>query len=365
MKKVLLPITFLFVFFASFAITDKKVKTLDHYYLNLYNEVCSSDDAAVEVKVISEEDSIKVYSWSFDGNPLSVETYRILNDSVQDKWGTQVSFWPNGAIPHIHQFIDKLREIDHVKVYNIKGILEKETYVDRIKGFRSTGTWYEDGKVKSYTATSTTSDNKLISETKTWFETGEIKTIQKQVNGVSETYTIYEKDGSVAFKLPLSDGDKIYLNQDGNACTKNVSAYTSEVHIENDSIKIFAFNNKGKLHMVQNFMHYTPEQVIKWGTQHYYYTTLDNAQPVDSLILFKGINDETLKEIKYYPNGKLLSEKVITFNEVLIPIEELRQYGPEGTMRRYQKRKADVVVEGKMYDSEGKEIPFIEFKEQY
>jgi len=366
MKKLICSLFCLFIVFISFAISDKKVKTLDHYYLDDNNMVCSADFASVEIKVISEADSIKVYAWDQNGRPLSVDTYRVLNDSIQDKWGTQLLFWEGLETLRVHQFIDKKNDTDHVKVYNVKGILEKETFVDRINGISIVAKWDPNGKKQSYSTTKISPEGVSELTSSIWYESGALKTSQTMINGKSTEYTLYEEDGTIAFQLPVKDGDSIYINNKGEACTKDLSVFRGVVHLENDSIKLSIYNKQGRLHCLQNFMNFTPTGAVAWGSQHYYYT--DDAhenQKVDSLYQFKAVNGENLVEKKYYPNGKVLSVQKLTYNNVMLPVVELQQYDPNGVLRRYQKKLADNLIEGHMYDSEGKEtFPFYEFKEQ-
>ena len=73
---------------------------------------------------------------------------------------------------------------------------------------------------------------------------------------------------------------------------------------------------------------------------------------------------EKKRKRKFYPDGKLMSETTVTYNNVMLPVKELRQFYPSGVLRRYQKHLGEKLVEGHVYNSEGKETePFFEFKE--
>ena len=104
--------------FPALAAPDKKPKVIDSYYVDGRGMVCDYEDAFFAIKVLKDGDSIKVHQFNaITEIPVSVETYKVLTDSVQVKWGTQFMFNAEGAIS-IFENIDLVRGIDEVIKYD-------------------------------------------------------------------------------------------------------------------------------------------------------------------------------------------------------------------------------------------------------
>lgn len=361
MKKLCTLLLFVGLCIGAIAGPDKKGKTIDKYYLDLFKALCPYDEAVYEVKVIAEEDSIKLYTSNLrTGYPVSLETYKQYDDSAQVRWGTQLSYYDTGEI-HRHQFIDSESGVDYVLVYNKSGIVEQQTIIDKFMGVSTFTTWYASGKKKSHTQSKNALLGREESVLTTWYENGNVLREQRSLNGKTQELKMYEETGELFLRIPLQQGDTLFLSQEGNSVSRKGAVNTGVVNLDGDSIKVSIYDLNGRLLSEENFMKYSPEDVVSWGKQKYYYTT--TAQPVDSVMVFKGINGENLQENTYYQDGKLKSSSNVTFNNVMVPVKELRQYYPSGKLYRYQKHEGEKLLEGHMYDSEGNEtLPFYEFK---
>jgi len=344
-----------------FAASKKKAKIIDHYYVDQNQNETVYDLATYEIKVFQDADSIVVCSWLIETDlPHSLETYRVLNDSVQDKWGTQILYFPDGSVRRA-QFIDKVMGIDHSTSYLIGGQKESEAVINHITGESLMQTWYPSGQLKTQTKTVTDVSYNVKSDIDSWFESGKISRRQSTVNHLTTKLKVYDEDGFVTLSLPCQQGDTVYMNNKGAIAARKVATMYGIFDLQGDSIKVNTYSKSGRLLATENFMKYSPEEAVPWGVQKYYYTTIE--QPTDSLVIFKGVNGVNLLEDQYYTDGKKKSTTTITYDRVMLPTKELRQYFQSGKLRRIQKHVGDKLVDGHCYDAEGKEIPFYEFKE--
>lgn len=341
---------------------SRRGKKLDTYYLNEDNEICSYDRASYLVTVQKEADSIKVYT-TFIGNNLlyKLETYKVLNEEEQEKWGVQQLYNYEGKL-RMHQYIDPRTGIDSQVTFGHNGKVEKEVVFDKSTGESSAVLYYGNGGKKSLTKTQRSVDGKEKTDFTVWTEDGRLAREQRLENNRTVYLVLFDEAGKVSLKMPFVQNDTIYLTDEGNVTTRSNAKSYGIVNIEGDSLKFNVHNLAGRPTALQNFKSYTPEEVMVWGVQKVYYTT--TAQPTDSIVQFCAIDGEPLVEHKYYPDGKLMSTKIVTLDPVHVKDVELRQYYPSGILRRIQKKHDNKIVEGHLYDTQGNEtFPFFEFVE--
>lgn len=344
------------------AAPDKKPKIIDSYYVDGYGFVCDYENAYFEIKVLQDGDSIKVHSYNvITDNPVSVQTYKVLNDSVQIKWGTQFMFNAKGKVS-LFENIDLVRGIEEVIKYDDSTRVEQHVIKDDINKTSKTTSYYPNGKIKNLSLTELSVDKKHINSIKTWHPDGKLKREQIIENGKTIMLKTYDDEGELAFSLPCQDGDSVFYNAEGNIITRKNAVRRGVIRLDGDSIKITSYNNRGRCISVENFMSYSPEYPVSWGVQEYFYA--NTPQPADSVWIFRSVNGDNLIEKTFYPDGKLKSSSVMTFDNVMVPNREFRQYYPSGLLRRLEKHHGEKLVEGHIYDNEGnEEFPFYEFQQ--
>lgn len=364
MRKIYLLFAVLCISIAAFAGPEKKKpKLIDHYYVDSDGFITDYDGSYKEFKVYEDADSIVVHAFlAKSGDIVSVNTYKTLNDSVAERWGTQLTYYFPGGNLRRYQFIDPALGSNVERSYDEKGMLEQETIVNLLTGVSTKTTWYSSGKKKSFTKTERNLKNEETSDAYVWFENGSLKREQKTSNFKIEALKLYEENGARILSIPVQEGDTIFLNKENGAVSRKDAIKYGVAYFDGDSIKFNTYNLKDKLISEENYMTYTPDEAVSWGVQRYYY---ENApQKTDSLFVYRGVNGVDLLSRKFYPDGKLMSETTVTYNNVMLPVKELRQFYPSGVLRRYQKHLGEKLVEGHVYNSEGKETePFFEFKE--
>ena len=339
----------------------KKVKILDHYFIDDNNVEVDLYDAKYEIKVFQDADSIVVYTWLASTEiPASVETFRILNDSVQEKWGTQLTYYNTGQVRR-YQFIDRDNHIDTSINYTENGLKESETIVNRASHETQASSWYPSGAKKSLSKSERNAKKQIVTNTKSWHENGMVARDHYSVNHVTEKLKVYDNEGRCCLSIPCQQGDTIFMTSKGSVASPKEAKMHGVVKIDGDSIKIKAYSLSGRILSEENFMSFSPEHPVYWGMQRYYYTT--TSQPVDSVVQFKAVNGINLIEKQYYPDGNPRSVSTVTYDKVMNPTTELRQYYQSGKLRRIQKHLGDKLIEGHCYDSDGNEITFYEFNE--
>lgn len=361
MKKIISALLLCLCPLSLLAAPDKKPKVIDSYYLDSEGYVCDYDFATYQVKVLQHADSIKVHTYNImTEKPAGIETYKVLNDSVQIKWGTQVIFDIFGQIRRM-QFIDLARGTDEVVQYDDSARLEQRVLKDNINDIVQSSYYYKNGNIKNLSTREQTLDNVIVNNIKTWFPNGQINREQRMENGITVMLKLYDESGDQSFVLPCHDGDSVFYNANGNICTRNKAVKRGVIRLDNDSIKIHIYDNNGRKLAIENYMSYNPESPISWGVQQYFFA--NTVQPTDSVWLFRSVNGDNLQEKTFYEDGKLKSSQLIIYNNVMIPQREFRQYYPTGELRRVEKHNGTKLVEGHIYDVNGNEVfPFYEFK---
>ena len=348
--------------FPALAAPDKKPKVIDSYYVDGRGMVCDYEDAFFAIKVLKDGDSIKVHQFNaITEIPVSVETYKVLTDSMQVKWGTQFMFNAEGAIS-IFENIDLVRGIDEVIKYDDSSRVEQHIIKDNINKTTKNTTFYPNGRQKNMSLSEWTVDKKHVNTIKSWLPGGQLIRDQRMENGKTVSLKTYDAEGELAFSLPCQDGDSIFYNAEGNIITRKNAVRRGVIRLEGDSIKITSYDNRGRRLSVENYMSYIPENPVSWGVQEYFYA--NTPQPADSVWIFRSVNGDNLIEKTFYPDGKLKSSSVMTFDNVMVPNREFRQYYPSGLLRRLEKHHGEKLVEGHIYDNEGNEVfPFYEFQQ--
>lgn len=364
MKKSLLVLLFGIFAYSLFAGPEKKPKMIDHYFLDVRGDILSedySDLAMYEVKVLQDADSIKVHTINlYSETPVSMETYQVLNDSIQRKWGTQVSFDALGNVRRI-QYINLALGTDEIVQYDDSNRVEQHIYKDVINNKTRSVSYYKNGTKKGVSESAVALDGKFTNTLTTWFPNGKVMREQNIENGQTVSMRIFDEEGAVSFAMPVHDGDSIFYNKDGNISSRHNAVKRAVVAMVNDSIFITKYDNSGRKISKENFMSYNPESPVAWGTQEYYYTT--TPQPVDSLVQFRSVLGDNLVENTFYEDGKIKSSTILVFDNVMVADREYKQYYPTGILRRIEKHHGTTLVEGHIYDSEGNEqFPFYEFK---
>lgn len=362
MKRILTILVFACAMCAVYGQSNKKAKKLDEYYVNADFEVCRYDESSYRVLVQKEADSIRVYtSLVYNDQLYKVETYKILTDSIQEKWGTQQLYYYDGKL-RLHQFIDPKLGTDTQVSFGEKGNVEKELVINKVTGESSSMLYYGNGAKKSLTKTVRDIHGNEKTDYTVWAENGRVAREHRLENHKTVYLKMYDENGNVSLKMPFEQGDKIYMTDEGNATTHSNAVAYGIVNIEGDSLKFNMHNMEGRPTGVMNFKAYTPEEVIVWGVQKQYYTT--TVQQTDSIVQYCAIDGEPIVEHKYYSDGNLMSTKTVTLDPVRVKDVELRQYYPNGILRRIQKKHDNKLVEGHVYDSAGNEtFPFYEFNE--
>ena len=347
--------------FPAMAAPDKKPKVIDSYYVDGRGMVCDYEDAFFAIKVLKDGDSIKVHQFNaITEIPVSVETYKVLTDSVQVKWGTQFMFNAEGAIS-IFENIDLVRGIDEVIKYDDSSRVEQHIIKDNINKTTKNTTFYPNGRQKNMSLSEWTVDKKHVNTIKSWLPGGQLIRDQRMENGKTVSLKTYDAEGELAFSLPCQDGDSVFYNAEGNIITRKNAVRRGVIRLEGDSIKITSYDNRGRRLSVENYMSYIPENPISWGVQQYFYA--EAPQPTDSVWIFRSVNGHNLVEKTFYPDGKPKSISTITFDNVMVADREFRQYYPSGILRRVEKHHGDKLVEGHIYDTQGNEVfPFYEFQ---
>ena len=348
--------------FPALAVPDKKPKVIDSYYVDGYGFVCDYENAYFEIKVLQDGDSIKVHSYNLiTDNPVSVQTYKVLTDSVQVKWGTQFMFNAEGKVS-LFENIDLVRGIDVVIKYDDSTRVEQHVIKDNINKTTKNTTFYPNGRQKNMSLSEWTVDKKHVNTIKSWLPDGQLIRDQRMENGKTVSLKTYDAEGELAFSLPCQDGDSVFYNAEGNIITRKNAVRRGVIRLEGDSIKITSYDNRGRCLSVENYMSYIPENPVSWGVQQYFYA--DAPQPTDSVWIFRSVNGDNLIEKTFYPDGKLKSSSVMTFDNVMVPNREFRQYYPSGLLRRLEIHHGEKLVEGHIYDNEGNEVfPFYEFQQ--
>lgn len=355
MKRFKLSILFFVISLSvSFAQQKHKTKTLDHYYVSNTGTVVTPDIAEYEVKIVDEGDSIRVITSYIDSDwLLSFETYTVYTDAQKIKCGTQAFYGDLNQLRHL-QFIDCAHSRQEIRNFNEQGHITSATVIDDAKGETLDLSYYENGQVKAQNLTirSPKKDIRIIA--KSFHQNGNLLKESYSTNGVTDSLKIYQSTGELCLSIPCHDNDTIFINSKDKACVRKEAERYGVVKLDNDSIKINLFRNDGRKLAVENYMTYSPENSIIWGNQSYYFTT--TPEPTDSISTFMAVNGDKLKELRYYPDGKIMSETTTTYDAVMLPIKELRQYYPSGVLHRYQKMKYKKLIEGHLYDENGKEI---------
>lgn len=340
---------------------NKKPKVIDHYYVDEHNMETEYNSALFEIKVMQDNDSIVVCKWWFQSEiPVSLETFRVLNDSVQEKWGTQISYYVSGSV-HRYQFIDPVLGTDTSVTYSEDGTKESEAIINHVNGEATIQSWHPSGAKKSLTKRYRTANQESISDLVSWYENGNVAREQYTVNHLTRKMKMYDEDGRVCLSIPCAQGDTIFLNSKGHIASPKIAQMYGVVNLDGDSIKINVYSRAGRLLSEENYMRYTIEDPVAWGLQRYYYTT--TPQPVDSLVIFQGVNGVNLIEKQFYNDGKKKSITTVIYDKVMRATKELRQYFQSGQLCRFQKHVGDELVDGHCYDRDGKEVTFFEFKE--
>lgn len=328
----------------------KGAKLLDDYY-----------DGLFRIKVYQDGDSIKLYSFGDNSKVYQVETYKLYTDSIKEKWGTQILISFDGVLDKF-QMIDPVFNTDLTLDYDKSGRLSREIFNDKINNESTVVIYYNSGLVKNTSFTKTNLDGSMTTSSEIWSENGKLLREQTFVDGLTTSLKSYSSDGRLMFRIPLEQGDTIFINKEGTVTNVDKASYYAIVDLQGDSIKVNVSDMNGRLISIENYMTYTPEHSTPWGVQRYFYTS--TPQPTDSLMCVRSVLGNNLREVEYYENGNVKSIVQISYDGVMVQIKELRQYFPTGQLRRYQKQHGEKIVEGHLYDIDGTEIkPYIEFKE--
>ena len=344
-----------------FAAVNKKKKVLDHYYLDSEMYLCEWDFASFEVTVYEVGDSIKLESKrASSGLPVSLETFEYYTDSVQVRWGTQEFYNVFGNLKR-WQFIDTKLGIETTKTYDDNGSIQQLSIFNSITNERDITAYYKSGAKKSNTKTVLGLDGIMTSEITGWYEDGQLLREQKLVNNKTVALKMYETDGRTFLRIPCQKGDTIFLTKEGNASAREKTVNYGVIDIDGDSIKISIRNKNGRLLGIENYMSYTPENAVTWGMQRYFFTTTE--QPRDSVVLFRSVLGDNLVENLYYEDGKIKSTTNTIYNNVMLRQKEFKQFYPSGVLRRIERYNGEDLVEGHIYDKDGKEtFPFYKFQ---
>lgn len=325
-------------------------KLLDEYYEDLFR-----------VKVFQDGDSIKLYSYGDNNKVYRLETYKIFTDSIKERWGTQIIISLDGIID-IFQIFDPVLNTELTIDYDKLGRLSKEIFNDKIKKESTVINYYSTGTIKNSSLTKNNLDGSMTTSSYYWSEDGKLLRDQISVDGVTTSLKTYSSNGNLLFRIPLEQGDTIYINNEGAVTNFENASFYAIVDLQGDSIKVNVSDMNGRLTSIENYKTYTPETVVQWGVQKYFYRS--TPEPKDSLLYVRSVLGNNLREVEYYEDGNVKSLVQVSYDGVMVPIKELRQYFPTGQLRRYQKRHGGKIVEGHLYDVDGKEInPYIEFNE--
>lgn len=329
----------------------RSAKLLDDYY-----------DGLFRIKVYQDGDSIKLYSYGDNSQVYQVETYKIFTDSIKERWGTQIIISLNGVLDKF-QMLDPVLNTELTLDYDNSGRLSREIFNDKINNESTVITYYNNtGKVKNASLTKNNLDGTLTTSSNYWSEEGQLIREQTIVDGLTTFMKSYSSDGKLLFRIPLEQGDTIYINKEGTVTNAEKASFYALVDLQGDSIKVNVSDMNGRLTSIENYMVYTPEHATQWGVQRYFYTS--TPEPTDSIMYVRSVLGNNLREVEYYETGNVKSIVQISYDGVMVPIKELRQFFPTGQLRRYQKRHGEKFVEGHLYDVDGLEItPYIEFKE--